>query len=289
MIPQVLSQLTDGDRPEPEAYTEHLAELITAAPLQSIFPKSSSSNGLSVLDLCTGTGCIALLLAALLQSHHSHSQFHGVDISSAAIQLSQKNLRHNRASGHISQPPAVPEQKADNITFSQADIFASLPSQIRKRSWDILVSNPPYVSAHGFAHQTSRSVRNFEPKLAQVPEPRPGFHAPNPSQEADDDRSARACRPEDVFYARLLEIASVLETRVMLFEVGDMDQASRAAAMALGGQYGLGEAKVEIWRDWPDARPEPGEATSLEIRGQRVPVRGSGHGRSVFIVRDCDC
>lgn len=121
-------------------------------------------------------------------------------------------------------------------------------------------------------------MRNYEPKLAQVPAiAYPGDH-----------------KPEDAFYARLLDVGARLRPRVMLFEVGDLGQALRVVEMALRherlGLFGLrkeNKVEVAVWRDWPDAAPGEDEETAVRVvveqGGWAVPVRGSGHGRSVFI------
>lgn len=221
----------------------------------------------------------------------------GLDISPHAVRLARENARLNLAQDLPSGPSSSPPQ---TLTFSRGDIYSdtlleSLAAAAAAegeggiplgsgsveqdcRRLDVLVCNPPYVSPWGFAHQTARSVRNHEPKLAQVPAVAyPGGH-----------------RPEDAFYARLLDVAVRLRPRVMLFEVGDLAQASRVVGLALRheklGLPGLVEekkAEVEVWRDWPDAGPGEDEETVVRVdvgRGDcKVPVRGSGHGRSVFI------
>lgn len=149
----------------------------------------------------------------------------------------------------------------------------------KKDRWDVLICNPPYISPWGFTHQTERSVRKYEPKLAQVPMVAtypPGKHE----------------QPEDVFYARLLDLGVEKGARVMLFEVGDLAQAWRVVRMALDHHRERKSKQektvvVEIWRDWPDAAPLENEATSGVVKAGResieVKIRGSGHGRSVFI------
>lgn len=99
-------------------------------------------------------------------------------------------------------------------------------------------------------------------------------------------------RPEDAFYARLLDIGARLRPELMVFEVGDSKQALRVVELALRHE-GLSRTsaralEVEIWRDWPDATPEDNEVTSVMVPvddggGREVRIKGSGHGRSVFI------
>ncbi|KAL1881919.1 hypothetical protein Daus18300_000973 [Diaporthe australafricana] len=274
-------------RPEPEAYTTHLANLIKRGSLLG-HVDNQHPPALRILDLCTGTGCIALLLYSLLRHHTAPTGLHvlGVDISAQAVQLAHENLAHNTTKGLISGPQP-PRQSVD---FIRGDVFSdSLLAALESKEgggaggarrqqpgWDVLVCNPPYVSDWAFARQSARSVRNYEPKIAQVP------------AEVYHRGSGGAHRPEDVFYARLLDIAVRLRPRVMLFEVGDLRQALRVAEMALGheGLAGSGfKVSVEVWRDWPDAAPEEDEETSAEVCGasREVHVKGSGHGRSVFI------
>lgn len=260
-------------RPEPEAYTTYLAHLITTQTLFRPLPPS-----LTILDLCTGTGCIALLLHSLLARTISHMHTHGIDISPQAVQLSWDNMQSNMAAQRL-PPPTLPCQTLD---FREGDIFSSSSGWMSSRKgkekeeerWDVLICNPPYISPWGFTHQTERSVRKYEPKLAQVPMVTyPGTH-----------------KPEDVFYARLLDIGARTRARVMLFEVGDMTQAVRVVRMALEHQELKSKGErivVEIWRDWPDAAPLENEATSSVVEAGKesteVRIKGSGHGRSVFI------
>lgn len=245
-------------------------------------------SSLRILDLCTGTGCIALLFYSLLQRAIPNLSVRGVDISPQAVQLAKENVRHNIRLKSISLPSAE-----SSLVFGQGDIFSDVllesllsssapttaTTTTSSSAWNILVCNPPYISHWGFARQTARSVRHYEPKLAQLPTvPYLGDHA-----------------PEDAFYARLLDMGARLRPRIMLFEVGDLKQATRVATMALQ-HMGLrhqaleekGEPKhlvVEIWRDWPDAMPGDDEQTFVKLGhdGEEVRIRGSGHGRSVFI------
>jgi HemK-like putative methylase len=220
---------------------------------------------LRVLDFCTGTGCIALLLYTNLSTTLPQLDVTGVDVSPVAVSLSKANLKHNLSLGLM-----LPPLPSHSVTFQQSDIFSPVwSSSASAGNWDVIVSNPPYISPRGFARDCSRSVRNYEPKLAQVPLPRPDA----------------GVLQEDVFYARLLDIGKVVKPRLMLFEVGGMEQAVRVLRM-VGEKLGMREWKVEVWRAWPDGRPGEGEETVVCVDGVgEVPVRGSGHGRSVCVYR----
>ncbi|KAI3335145.1 S-adenosyl-L-methionine-dependent methyltransferase [Ustulina deusta] len=171
---------------------------------------------------------------------------------------------------------------------------------------DVLVSNPPYISQRGFEADTGRSVRNYEPKIALVPARAPSSFPTAPPFAAPRLARTTTCAPEDIFYERLLDLADTLRPRIAVFEVGDMKQAIRVVEMAVarsrpqhrhdpdktqkgGGDEPRGQTVarwdvLEIWRDWPDCQPSDAEADVVLVGGREVPVRGSGHGRVVFLV-----
>lgn len=241
------------------------------------------SSNLKVLDLCTGTGCIPLLF------HHEFLQRHpdfrgleslGVDISPKAVRLARVNLERQRSEirGALRMDFIVADVLADKESTADSHIqplasilrtYGNKPSQ----SWDILISNPPYISPKEFKHTTSRSVRNFEPRLALVPEERNQLHGIDPG---------------DVFYPRLLEIALDQNAKIILFEVADMGQAQRVASMIKSRSCWNG---VEIWRDDPACMDDVSvseQSTAPDTSGS-VRIVGSGNGRSVFAWRDEAC
>lgn len=81
----------------------------------------------SVLDLCTGSGCLAILAAHL----YPHARIDAVDISPDALDVARRN---------------VSDYKLDNrITLYQGDLFAPLAG----KTYDLIITNPPYVDAPG--------------------------------------------------------------------------------------------------------------------------------------------
>ena len=119
--------------PRPE--TEHLCRLI----LQSEFPPSPA-----VLDIGTGSGCIAVTLALGIPN----SQVTAWDISEVALKIARENAK--RANVHVS--------------FEQVDIL-HLPSDILHHTFDLIVSNPPYI-CQSEAAQMESNVLDYEPELA---------------------------------------------------------------------------------------------------------------------------
>ncbi len=99
---------------------------------------SKINQPLNILDLCTGSGCIAIALAKAFPT----SQITATDISTKALNLAKRNAHHNSAT---------------NINFISSDLFAQLENQ----TFDIIIANPPYISAQEFK-QLDTSVKNWE-------------------------------------------------------------------------------------------------------------------------------
>lgn len=78
-----------------------------------------------ILDMCTGSGCIGISLATYLPD----SSIWISDISKKALEIARKNIKNNQLEGQV--------------TCIQSDMFKQIP---QKKMWDILVSNPPYIS-----------------------------------------------------------------------------------------------------------------------------------------------
>ncbi|KAF7552255.1 hypothetical protein G7046_g7467 [Stylonectria norvegica] len=235
-----------------------------------------TEGGLNVIDFCTGTGCIPLLLFSNLQPYVWDLKVKGIDISPEAIKLARENLAINTRSGNLFPgKPAV----GQSIAFSEGDVFDDKDIQkLAASRWDLLISNPPYISQDVWDNgrgQLGYSVRKYEPRLALVPHqdlPRPV-----------------SCNHADAFYARLLDVAVVLDTKVVFMEIGDEDQACRVLQLYFRHTVAEG-ANVELWRDWPDSETNEDDATSLNIttlegREWSVPVRGTGLVRSILIRR----
>ncbi|CAD6591784.1 MAG: hypothetical protein ASARMPRED_005600 [Alectoria sarmentosa] len=200
--------------PETENLTTQLASLLLSSP-------SPPPNTLRILDLCTGTGCIPLLLYTLLSSRIPSLHFCGVDISPAATTLANKNLSHNISSNQL------PQNAREQISFVRNDIFAARANAWNQSKWDILISNPPYISPTSFNSTTTRSVRNYEPRSALVP-----AGTPSPKGRVAEVDAG------DTFYPRLLEIAEQVSAQVLLIEVGGLEQAFRVVAMVTGKREG---------------------------------------------------
>ncbi len=98
----------------------------------------------TVLDLGTGSGCIAVCLA----HHKKEARITAVDISPDALDVARGNAIRNGV--------------ADRITFLQGDLFGPVPAGA---VFDVVVSNPPYVTPGELA-ELAPDVRDHEPRLA---------------------------------------------------------------------------------------------------------------------------
>jgi ribosomal protein L3 glutamine methyltransferase len=96
----------------------------------------------NVLDLCTGSGCLAVLASR----NFPNARIDAVDISRDALEVAARNIADYGLQ--------------DRVTLHQGDLFKPL----RERRYDLIISNPPYVDAQGMA-DLPRECR-AEPKLA---------------------------------------------------------------------------------------------------------------------------
>ncbi len=118
--------------PRPE--TEMMAELVYKL----------AENGDKILDLCTGSGCIAVSVAKNCQNAEKEVQITASDISEAALLLAKENATENKVS----------------VNFVQSDLFERIHGR-----FNIIVCNPPYI-ASSEVRTLAREVKDFEPMLA---------------------------------------------------------------------------------------------------------------------------
>lgn len=97
-------------------------------------------DGMQVLDMCTGSGCI--IISLMMQDYVIDGT--AVDVSDDALQVAKENaLIHNK-----------------NIKFIRSDLFERVEG-----TYDMIVSNPPYISAKEMT-ELMREVSEYEPHLA---------------------------------------------------------------------------------------------------------------------------
>ena len=118
--------------PRPE--TEELAQTVI----------SFAEEGQSILDLCTGSGAIAISVYKELEKAGRKVKVTAVDISEDALALAKENAQANQA----------------DIHFIKSDLF----EKVRGR-YDLIVSNPPYIPTQEI-QTLQREVKDYEPHLA---------------------------------------------------------------------------------------------------------------------------
>lgn len=106
----------------------------------TLVPEPASIN--HVLDLCTGSGCLAILAAHVFP----HALIDAVDLSGKALEVARINVDE---SGF-----------ADRISLHQGDLFGPLGD----RRYDLIITNPPYVDAETMAHLPPEFLA--EPQMA---------------------------------------------------------------------------------------------------------------------------
>ncbi|KAH0035184.1 modification methylase HemK, partial [Aureobasidium melanogenum] len=269
-------------RQETAASVTFLIERLLQKKNPQLFPKH-----IRILDLCTGTGCIPLLAHYELGQRRRHGQppqsleVVGVDISDQALNLANRNLHRLAGAGYLGPDPSLHFIQADILATDSNDKsnhppsldsalhhYESTSSTSCDGRWDIVISNPPYISPQAFNNTTQRSVKRYEPRLALVPPPQ------NNSLYSQVDQG-------DIFYPRLLQIARNVGAKVVLFEVADLEQAERVALMAK--DQGIWDG-IEIWRDYPSEHDPDVEIINTGAL-KDVKILGTGNGRSVFAYR----
>ena len=103
-----------------------------------------AEEGNNILDLCTGSGALAIAIYKELEKSGRKVKMTAVDISADALELAKENAEANEA----------------EILFIQSDLF----SRIRGR-FDVIVTNPPYIPSAEI-DTLQREVKDYEPHLA---------------------------------------------------------------------------------------------------------------------------
>ncbi len=123
-------------RPETELLAERAIEFLRTRP-----------GPQHVLDLCTGSGCIAIAIA----KNFHNAKIIATDISDSALAVAAQNLElHNLT---------------DRVQLLCGDLFDPIIKGLDATDFDLIVCNPPYVTTGEF-ETLAKNVRDFEPKLS---------------------------------------------------------------------------------------------------------------------------
>ncbi len=124
--------------PRPE--TELLVETVVAGV-------RSQESGVRIIDLCTGSGCIAV---SLLKKLPDDAELWATDISADALSVAESNAKRHGVE--------------KRIRFLKGDLLSVLPDSLKV---DAIVSNPPYIASGDWAG-LPKEVKDFEPTQALV-------------------------------------------------------------------------------------------------------------------------
>ena len=230
-------------RPETEDWTIRLAEALTPSP---------TPRPLKALDLCTGTGCIPLLLCRLWPAGAVHAT--AVDVSPGAIALAQENARlcgipaahdgHDE-SASTQHPPTGTTQSKNMKTNTFTPVLADLmhPAFVQRARlqppYDLITSNPPYIPQAEY-DALPASVKAYEDARALLGD----SLSPPDSHVPAEDRTKGL-----TFYHR---IAALVRAHGLLraggtlaLEVG----AGQAPAVAAIVAAKAGVRALEVWKD----------------------------------------
>lgn len=91
--------------------------------VEEVIKIAKKINAKNILDMCTGSGAIAVSLAKYLPN----TEITAIDISKKSLEIAKKNAKSNEVE--------------NQITFIESDLFDKIPNE----KYDIIVSNPPYI------------------------------------------------------------------------------------------------------------------------------------------------
>ena len=126
-------------RPETETLVEVALEALAAMPIAGPDPEDEPL----ALDIGTGSGCVALALAA----EDPFVRFVATEVDPGALAVARRNAAHLGL--------------ARRVEFVLSDLFAD----VGERPFDLVVSNPPYIPADEYV-ALEPNVRDYEPRLA---------------------------------------------------------------------------------------------------------------------------
>ncbi|MCX5725194.1 MAG: peptide chain release factor N(5)-glutamine methyltransferase [Nitrospirae bacterium] len=128
--------------PRPE--TELLVEYVTQ--------RISSERPAIIVDVCTGSGCIAVSIARM----RPHARVIATDLSTPSLTVARQNAARHGV--------------GDSITWLEGDLLGPLAGQELEERVDVIVSNPPYIAEADWA-ALQPEVKLFEPRGALVAGP----------------------------------------------------------------------------------------------------------------------
>ena len=120
----------------------------TATGIASEMDSGPKPEAIRVIDLCTGSGCIACALA----TEHPNMEVLALDIAPEALALAQRNVEAQGV--------------ADRVSVRESDLLSAVVVDSKnKSSFDVIVSNPPYIPSQ-VVDTLDAEVSDYEPRPA---------------------------------------------------------------------------------------------------------------------------
>lgn len=119
-------------------------ELLVQRAIEILRTREGSQH---VCDLCTGCGCIAIAIA----KNHANAHVVATDISDKALAVAARNVEKHGLQ--------------ERVELLCGDLFDPLVPHLDVTQWDLIVCNPPYVSAAEY-ETLDKNVKDYEPKAA---------------------------------------------------------------------------------------------------------------------------
>lgn len=126
-------------------------EILVEKTIETIKKEFPSETTVKVLDIGTGSGNIAVSIAKFLGEK---VKVIGIDLSDKAIQIARENAKLNNV---------------ENVEFIRLDFFDANFEKEFQNQFDIVVSNPPYISTEEF-ETLQDEIKNYEPRIALTDE-----------------------------------------------------------------------------------------------------------------------
>ena len=121
-------------------------ELLARTALDAVRARVAEHGAATVVDVCTGSGYVALAVAA----QEPRARVFAADLSEAAVALGRRNARHLGL--------------ASRVAFATGDLFAAF-EPVELGPVDVVTCNPPYISS-AKVPQMAPEIARFEPSLA---------------------------------------------------------------------------------------------------------------------------
>ena len=149
----------------------------------------SNKDYMEILDMCTGSGCIAISMKMLAKKQITVT---AADISEQALQVAERNAKKNHC----------------EIVFVHSDLFEKL----KDKTFDMIISNPPYIRSSVIS-SLMKEVRLYEPMLALDGDEDGLKFYREITMEAEKYLNPGGCILYEIGYDQAEEVSRILEQR----------------------------------------------------------------------------